>query len=61
MPRTMSLIIPPPTAVTIPRITTPRMSIFFLMAVMAPDRAKATVPIISNTKSIYSMSLISYS
>ena len=41
---------PPPTAVVRPRMATPKTSMFFLMAVMAPEAAKATVPIISSTK-----------
>ena len=42
-----SLIIPPPVAVKMARILTPKMSIFFLTPAMAPDTAKAMVPMMS--------------
>ena len=41
---------PPPTAVQTPSTMTPNRSICFLMPTMAPDTAKATVPISSSTK-----------
>ena len=50
IPKITSLIIPPPTAVVAPKIFTPKISIFFSIASMAPDEANATVPIISRTK-----------
>ena len=46
-PNMISRIIPPPTAVVAPRTFTPKISIFFSMAVMAPEEAKAIVPMIS--------------
>ena len=49
VPVTRSLMMPPPVAVRSARILTPKMSIFFLMPAMAPDTAKATVPMISIT------------
>ena len=49
-PNMISRIIPPPTAVVAPKIFTPKMSIFFSMAVIAPEDAKATVPMISRKK-----------
>ena len=42
-----SLMIPPPVAVSRARILTPKMSIFLRMPAIAPDTAKATVPIMS--------------
>lgn len=47
IPRTKSLINPPPRAVTRPSTITPSMSIFFLQPSMAPEIAKAIVPIMS--------------
>lgn len=47
IPRMRSRSIPPPTAVVMPRIATPKMSIFFDMATTAPETAKAIVPRIS--------------
>ena len=43
----ISRMIPPPTAVVIARIFTPKISIFFWIATIAPDNAKAMVPIMS--------------
>ena len=40
----ISRMIPPPTAVVIARIFTPKISIFFWMPAIAPDNAKAMVP-----------------
>ena len=40
----MSLITPPPTAVTSPSTATPKMSIFFENPTIAPEAAKAIVP-----------------
>lgn len=50
MPRIMSRVSPPPHAVITPRIMTPNKSIFFRTAVIDPETANATVPIISNAK-----------
>ena len=50
IPKIKSLIIPPPTAVVIPRKATPKRSICFWQAVTAPDMAKAMVATISNIK-----------
>ena len=52
IPRIRSRITPPPTAVVRPRITTPRISIFFLRPVIAPETENATVPISSRTSTI---------
>ena len=43
----MSLIIPPPVAVRIARILTPKTSIFLRMPARAPDTANAMVPMMS--------------
>ena len=43
----ISRMIPPPTAVVIARIFTPKISIFYWMPAIAPDNAKAMVPIMS--------------
>ena len=48
----ISLSMPPPTAVVTPRTTTPSRSSCCLMATMAPEEAKATVPITSIMKKI---------
>ncbi len=48
-PITMSRMAPPPTDVTIPRISIPKRSISFLMASMLPEIANAMEPMISNT------------
>ena len=47
LPSKTSLVMPPPTAVTIPSTHIPSKSILFFIAVIAPDIAKATTPIIS--------------
>ena len=47
----ISLIIPPPQAVTMARIFTPKISIFFSIPVIAPEIAKAIVPIKSKIPS----------
>jgi len=44
-------------AVRSARILTPKMSIFFLIPAMAPDTAKATVPIMSVIKMKSSVSM----
>ena len=44
MPRIISLIMPPPTAVTSPRRTTPKMSTPLLIPVPDPEMANAMVP-----------------
>lgn len=49
-PISTSLTIPPPTAVQSARIFIPNKSIFFLLATITPEIAKAIVPIISMTK-----------
>ena len=49
-PMTRSRMMPPPVAVRSARILTPKMSIFFLIPAMAPDTAKATVPMMSVIK-----------
>jgi hypothetical protein len=54
LPRTRSRITPPPTAVTSPRMATPKISIFRPRPTMAPETAKATVPTISINKSTHS-------
>ena len=47
----MSRMMPPPSAVTIPSVTTPTTSSFATrIAVKAPLRAKANVPVRSNTR-----------
>ena len=46
-PRTISLIIPPPTAVATPRTLTPKISILRSTPTIAPEAANATVPAIS--------------
>lgn len=47
IPRTRSRMNPPPRAVTRPKTITPSMSIFFLHPSMAPEIAKAMVPMMS--------------
>ena len=49
LPSSTSLVMPPPTAVTIPSTHTPSRSILFFIAVIAPDIANAITPIISKT------------
>jgi hypothetical protein len=44
---------PPPTAVVSPRIHTPKISMPFFMAVIAPETAKAITPSISNAENKY--------
>ena len=50
IPRRISRRIPPPVAVTAPRIITPSKSIFFWIPVKVPEREKAMVPISSRIK-----------
>ena len=42
--------IPPPTAVVTARTTTPRISMDFFMARIAPEKAKAMTPRVSKTR-----------
>ena len=57
LPKSVSLITPPPSAVTIPQNRTPKISRCLCIAAIAPETANATVPTISSAKnmpSIYS-------
>ena len=62
VPMTRSRMMPPPVAVKRARILTPKISIFFLIPAMAPDTAKATVPMMSviKMKSPVSIGVIIY-
>ena len=52
-----SLMMPPPVAVRSAKMLTPKMSIFLRMPAMAPDTAKATVPMMSVIKMKSSVSI----
>ena len=56
-PVTRSLMMPPPVAVKSAKMLTPKISIFFLIPAMAPDTAKATVPMMSVIKMKSSVSI----
>ena len=60
LPMMRSLMMPPPVAVTIARMLMPKMSISLRMPAIAPDTAKATVPMISviKMKSVVSTPLL---
>ena len=49
-PRMMSRMIPPPTATVSASTNAPKISMFFLIPVIAPETANAAAPISSNTK-----------
>jgi len=50
IPKSISLKAPPPTAVIVPKVTTPSKSNLFLKATMTPDMVNAIIPIISIIK-----------
>lgn len=57
IPRIISRKIPPPTAVVIPKIITPKRSISFFIAVREPEIAKAIVPVNSVIRKKYFIKL----
>ena len=47
IPKSISLNAPPPTAVNVPKVTTPSKSSLFLNATITPEIVNAIIPIIS--------------
>ena len=58
-PKIISRITPPPTATVSPSMQTPKISIFFLIPVRAPDTANAAAPVSSRIRMKISIKILS--